>query len=334
MKLIQLTKGYFAKVDDEDYQELSKLKWFFHIGIGKKVKYARTIFTVSTNKRSTTSMHRFIMKAKKGQIIDHIDGDGLNNQKSNLRFVTNSQNCMNRGAISKSKTGFRGVTVKVNKDGSLMYIANVYVKRKNIYLGTFKTGIEAAEAYNKVVVKYRGKFAVLNKFTKMQDNYCDTQIDVINRMGTKLNIPSEIPINYNALEPSSGTGLIIKTLFTNIKTVDFCEINHARAEKTITNTGATFRDWDFLKYPIENKYNLVVSVPPYINNEWMSHTYKQFKHLKNGGKMVTLLPVSSLSNDEFQKWLKLNEATITFINDNACDYEIDTFILEIVNNEK
>jgi hypothetical protein len=103
-------------------------------------------------------LHRLIMDAAIGDIIDHIDGDGLNNAKSNLRFVTSQQNAMNRRAW-KNKRGsrFKGV----HRDGK-RFRAIITVNRKNIGLGSFKTEEEAAEAYNKAASEMFGEFACLN----------------------------------------------------------------------------------------------------------------------------------------------------------------------------
>lgn len=94
MKSISLTKGKFAKVDDEDFEELNKYKWC--AGEIKGIWYAYR------GKREglivkRISMHRLIMKAeKRWDIVDHINHDGLDNRKINLRIVTNSENLRNR----------------------------------------------------------------------------------------------------------------------------------------------------------------------------------------------------------------------------------------------
>ena len=91
-------------------------------------------------------MHSVIMNAPKGIQVDHIDGNGLNNQKSNLRLVTNRQNCMNRHQITTSK--YPGVTW--NKR-SRKWVAQAQIDGKHIHIGTFSTEKEAYEAYCKRV---------------------------------------------------------------------------------------------------------------------------------------------------------------------------------------
>jgi hypothetical protein len=98
MKEIQLTKGCVAKVDDEDYEYLMQWKW----QAGSKKRYAQRARIIN-GKVSSTMMHRVIMNITDTKVhIDHKDGDGLNNQKSNLRPCTRNQNQANR---KKSKSG-------------------------------------------------------------------------------------------------------------------------------------------------------------------------------------------------------------------------------------
>lgn len=156
MKLIQLNKkngeqGCFAQVDDEDYELINNLNW-------SKSKGGKNYYAVRYFEEKRISMHVFIMKSKKGQIIDHKDGNGLNNQKSNLRFCTHKQNISN----GKSRAGtskYLGVSYdKVNNK----WAAQIMENRIQIKIGRFKTEIEAALAYNERAKKLRGEFARLN----------------------------------------------------------------------------------------------------------------------------------------------------------------------------
>jgi hypothetical protein len=103
MKLIQLTQNKFAKVSDEDYEFLSLFKWHYNDG------YAERKIRVD-GKQHHVQMHREIMNAKKGEMVDHRDGDGLNNQRENLRLCTHSSNAMNMKKQPNKSSIYKGVT--------------------------------------------------------------------------------------------------------------------------------------------------------------------------------------------------------------------------------
>jgi len=104
---IYLTQGEKVKVDDEDYISLNQYKW---TGTGAK-KYRYAIRTITINKKLyQVRMHRIIMHAPTELIIDHINGDTLDNRKSNLRIVTYQQNSSNVRLYSHNKSGYAGVS--------------------------------------------------------------------------------------------------------------------------------------------------------------------------------------------------------------------------------
>jgi hypothetical protein len=160
MKEIQLTKGKVALVDDEDFEYLNQFKWY--ASRAKNGFYVHRALKGINRKQIKTSIHRVIMKAEKGIIIDHVDGNGLNNQKNNLRICTLGQNQMNRGAQLNNKSGFKGVHY-FNNTTDKNWIAKISYNKKIIYLGSYSNPIDAARAYNEAAIKYHGEFANLNK---------------------------------------------------------------------------------------------------------------------------------------------------------------------------
>lgn len=161
MKLIPLTQGQFAQVDDEDYDSLMQWKW--HAIKGRLSYYAvRAIPNTFKKKRQTTLwMHREIMNTEDGVLVDHVDHDGLNNQKGNLRNCSISQNNCNKKPVSK--TGFKGVT-KVHER---RYRAAIRVNRKALNLGAYEDPVSAAKMYDMYAEFYFGEFAFLN-FPKLR----------------------------------------------------------------------------------------------------------------------------------------------------------------------
>lgn len=159
MKTIPLTHGKSALVDDEDYQRVSRFKWRLLVMHGNE--YAHCHSPMVNWKRVTLMMHRVIMNARKGQEIDHRDNNGLNNQKSNLRFCTRSQNMANRRIDRDNKTGFKGVRF-IGRQPFNPWRAQIGVGGKLVDLGSHPTAQEAAEAYNRAALEYFGEYAKLN----------------------------------------------------------------------------------------------------------------------------------------------------------------------------
>lgn len=161
MKEIILTQDKVALVDDHWYEELNNLKWFYHTGTRALTGYAWH-YIPKTMPAEYLVMHRLIMKAEKGQQIDHIDRNGLNNLESNLRFSTQSQNMHNTGLQSNNTHGVKGVCFH-RRCVSRPWSARIHINKKSISLGYFATKEEAALAYNKAALELLGEFAVLNK---------------------------------------------------------------------------------------------------------------------------------------------------------------------------
>jgi hypothetical protein len=147
MKKIKLTQGKVTLVDDEDFKYLNQFKWCAR-------KHRNTYYACRKSKYSNNrNMHRLIMNTPSYLQVDHIDHNGLNNQKSNLRNCTNSQNQMNMGSIYGS-VKLRGVCKSNNKFRSYITFNN-----KTLYLGTFNTSKEAAIIYNEKAKELFGEYA-------------------------------------------------------------------------------------------------------------------------------------------------------------------------------
>ena len=151
MKKIKLTQNKVALVDDEDYEFLNRWKWC--VAKNRRIYYAKRTTLYSDGKRRMLYMHRLILGSRVGEEVDHKDGNGLNNQRSNLRLCTHSQNLANRAYNNKS--GYRGVRKHGNK-----WEAKI---GSNTLLDSYDTPEEAAIAFNKAAIEKYGEFARLNK---------------------------------------------------------------------------------------------------------------------------------------------------------------------------
>lgn len=149
MKLIQLTKGLSCQVSDEDFEWLNQWKWYAGNGgaLRRPTKYGRLI-----------SMSRLILGLPDDIkfLPDHIDRNPFNNQRSNLRIATRSQNNANKKCIGGS--GYLGV-FPAGKSG---WFARINKNGTRYYLGFYKVKEQAAMAYNIAAVKIHGEFANLN----------------------------------------------------------------------------------------------------------------------------------------------------------------------------
>jgi len=152
MKNLFTTRGHLITVDDDDYDWLSKYKWYADCS-------HRTIYAVKNTKINgiwvKERMHRMIMKITDNSLIDHIDGNGLNNQKSNLRICADIENRAHR----RPNNGHKYIGVGTYKS---IYRSRIRINNIVYYLGYYKTAEEAALAYNEAAIKFKGEFAYLN----------------------------------------------------------------------------------------------------------------------------------------------------------------------------
>lgn len=143
MKEIKLTLGQIALVDDEDFEYLNQWKWCAHLVYGSLYYAVRRLHGVEVglgNNRIMVRMHRVIMNPPPGLVIDHINHNGLDNRRVNLRICTRRENHQNM--VHKNRTGFVGVYKNYNK-----YYSLIRIKGKRYNLGSFNTPEEAHAAY-------------------------------------------------------------------------------------------------------------------------------------------------------------------------------------------
>lgn len=160
MKTIPLTRGQVAIIDDEDFERANQNKWSANRSPNDNTWYAHKTVWVRGQKPTHISLHRFIMNAPKGTRVDHRDGNGLNNLRSNLRLCTHAQNLMNMRIHNKH--GLKGIAFIKKYPPHRQWIAKIKTSQGLKTIGTFPTAIEAAVAYNAMAIKHFGEFARLN----------------------------------------------------------------------------------------------------------------------------------------------------------------------------
>lgn len=159
-------KGVDVLIDDDDFDRVSKLTWSFAskksrlFQVGPYFRYSKA--GKNGNKPYSISMHRFIIGAKPGQIVDHINGNPLDNRKSNLRAVDWFGNARNITTINKSG-GIRGITVR-RKYNRIYYEVVIRFDGKQKSIGTFKNEMIAEYELMKACEKYHGEFSRYRRY--------------------------------------------------------------------------------------------------------------------------------------------------------------------------
>jgi hypothetical protein len=164
---ISLPKGRVALVDDEDYERVAHRKWqTVPAPNGRR-------YTLSILHGDAISMHRLITGAARDQVVDHVNGDGLDNRRSNLRVCTQSQNLRNSGARGKSASPYKGVSAHKGRWRFFLFTGE---RRGNLRLTVsrsgFKTPEDAARAYDAEILKRFGEYARLNFPEDYPDHPC------------------------------------------------------------------------------------------------------------------------------------------------------------------
>ena len=150
--IIKLTKGKKTIIDDSDWEIVKNFSWHFSCG------YAVRSIKIDGN-NGTLALHRFLMNTPKGFDTDHINGDKLDNRRSNLRICTRSQNSMNSRRKKYFTSKYKGVSwYKRDK----CWRSYVNLSGKQFHLGYFDSEIQAAKAYDMKAIEIYGNFACLN----------------------------------------------------------------------------------------------------------------------------------------------------------------------------
>ena len=153
MRLIPLSYGKYTIVDAEDYERLSKYQWC-------AVKERRSWYAKTLDKDGKRlALHRLVLNAPKGLVVDHIDHNCLNNRRSNLRLCTQKQNNCNTLPRKGCSSKYKGVSFNKARKRFIAYIQH---NKKRYFLGYFDDEIAAAKAYDKKARELFGEFAYLN----------------------------------------------------------------------------------------------------------------------------------------------------------------------------
>lgn len=155
---IPLSRGRVALIDESDLSVVEQYTW--HATDHKHISYA----ACSRNRKTSGKclyMHRLLMNPEPDQHVDHINGNGLDNRRSNLRLCTNAQNRRNIH-VTRGVSQYKGVAFcKSNK--VRVWEAYIWFENRKIGLGCYETQKEAARAYNAAAIQYHGEFACLNE---------------------------------------------------------------------------------------------------------------------------------------------------------------------------
>lgn len=161
MKEITLTRGKIALIDDEMFDRISYFKWYTWVNpkVDENLFYAVTKMKIGNTWQMIRMHHVIIGFPETGFVVDHKNLNGLDNRMENLRMCTHVQNHMNTKIGTNKTSNYKGV-FKVEK--SNICFSYIQVNGSRFHLGSFRSEVDAAIAYNNAAIKYFGEYARLN----------------------------------------------------------------------------------------------------------------------------------------------------------------------------
>lgn len=231
MKEIVITKGFKVKVDDEDFESLNQFRWYTVDGARTYYAYKDDKIRGEITTGKQTAMHRLILNITDDNIkVDHIDGDGLNNQKYNLRTATNQQNCFNVPPKHSNKTvTYKGVYK--TEDGT--YEAQIKLNYKSKSLGRYKTAKYAAKIYDAIARYYMGEYA-----------WCNFEEQFIKPMSIEV-LKEKLKIRKQTKVYDLEGNLIDRDTIANL-CIKY-GISNSYLNNIITNKGGIYKQYKFIR---------------------------------------------------------------------------------------
>jgi hypothetical protein len=161
---IKLTQGKYALIDESDAEKVNTLKWCLFVGNGGSMYATAYIRGTGYKNRKMILMHRFILGAKPWQVTDHINHNGLDNRRANIRLCSRTENMRNKIKQTNNPGRYKGVwweTARGKWQASIC-IGKIGGKKTRVYLGRYDLAKDAAKAYDNAAKKYFGEFAYVN----------------------------------------------------------------------------------------------------------------------------------------------------------------------------
>ena len=162
MQYIELTQGYVAAVDSADYERVSAHKWYASVrsrADGSVRVYAMRHVLREGGGRTAQMLHRFVTDTPMGMYIDHINGNGLDNRRANLRICTCSENLRNQRPKTGGSSAYKGVCWRKDRG---KWVAGIKLNGEREHLGYFDSEQDAVKAYDRAALSAYGEYARTN----------------------------------------------------------------------------------------------------------------------------------------------------------------------------